>query len=147
MLNSAALLLAAAAQISPDGTVHIYGRDFVTVAESRETFSGRCDGRRVSATIQKAFRGAKGSLTLTAGDLARSVPESFLEGRHFASSFMAAGIGCDGRRMMFRARVAHLSDDGAVVVQAQSVSMDLESGELSASEIRNLPPEEAATGQ
>lgn len=136
------LFLLAAVQISPGGVVHVSGRDYVTVAGATETFSGQCDGRPVSATLRKAFGGAKGKLTLTAGAVSRDLPASFLEGRLFTSSFVAAGIGCDGRRIMFRARVAHIAGDRTIAVKAQSVTMDLETGEISTSPIRNLPLEE-----
>jgi hypothetical protein len=136
------LFLLTAVQISPEGVVHVLGRDYTTLAEATETFSGRCDGRPVSAALRKAFGGAKGKLTLTAGVVSRDVPASFLEGRLFTSSFVAAGIGCDGRRIMFRARVAHMTGDRTIAVKAQSVTMDLKTGEISTSPIRDLPPEE-----
>jgi len=43
---------------------------------------------------------------------------------------------------MFRARAAQMSEGGTIVIQTQSVTMDLRTGRLSVSEIRNLSDDE-----
>ena len=117
-------------------------RDYATVDGSTEVISGTCDGRPVSATITKAFRGREGRLTLRAGRISRPVPPGFLGGRLVRGSYYAAGIGCDGRRIVFRARVARMAEDGRVNIEVQSVTMDMRTGRLSVSEARTMDRDE-----
>lgn len=124
--------------------IPIRGRDYVTLGDSIETYSGTCDGRPVAAVVAKAIRGRAGRLTLRAGRIVREVPAGFLGGRLFGSGFSAAGIGCDGRRLMFRARTARIEADGRVIVEAQSATMDMRTGRISLSSLQTLPQDEAA---
>lgn len=138
----AAFVLATASQSGEQVRVQVYGRDYVTVTGSTETFRGTCDGREVSAMIIKAFRGQSGRLTLRAGDITRTVSPDFLNRRLFGSSFYAAGLGCDGRRIVFRVRLAQMDPSGSVTVRVQSATMDMQTGAISLSTVRELGQEE-----
>ena len=138
-------LLIALALAGPEpGTVEVVidGRENRVVPQSQQIFTGLCDDTRVSATLTKRMRDQQGALTLQAGALSARIPDSFLDGRLVTSSFYAAALACDGRRVMFRARVASIGAEGEVAVQVQSATLDMRTGQLEMSPIRALPPEE-----
>jgi hypothetical protein len=135
-------LLMAASLLQQSPPVQVRGRDYTTVADSTEVMSGVCDGRAVSATITKAFRGREGRMILRAGRVSQAIPPTFLGGRLLRSSYYAAGLGCDGRRLVLRARVARIEAGGRVEIEVQSATMDMRSGQLTISERRTLSPDE-----
>lgn len=141
MINS--LLLALALQALPPGVVEIRGRSYGDLAQATQTFSSLCDGRPVAVNIRKDARGQRGKLELIAGRLGGQVSRNLLDERLFSSPFLRAGLACDGVSVGFRIRIVEASPDGALVVDDQSVTLDLRSGDLSVSPTRRLPPEEA----
>lgn len=135
-------LAAAALQASPMVAIRVQGREYLSVAGATTEFSGRCDGRAIAVSIASAQRGKPALLVLRAGRVSRRVAEPFLGGRLSSGGFVAAGIGCDGTRMKFRARAAYIDPAGDVAVEAQSVTMDMRSGEIAVAEPTRLSPEE-----
>jgi hypothetical protein len=134
------LWLALAASQPQGDMVRIQGgRDVTTLPDSTETFRGTCDGVEATATIEKAIRGRAGRLILRYRSLTREVRDTFLNGRLFGSNFYAAGLGCDGRRIVFRARLVRMDEAGNVAIDVQSATMDIRSGELTVSQPRTLP--------
>ena len=139
-----AILLTLAFVGQNPGTVQlvIEGRENRVVSQSQQIFTGLCDDKKVSATLTKQMRNQQGSLTLQAGAVSARIPDSFLGGRLVKSSFYAAALACDGRRVMFRARVALIDAEGSVAVHVQSATLDMKTGQLELSPVRVLPPEE-----
>lgn len=130
----------ALAALQPQGeVVRVYGRDVTTLPDSTETFRGTCDGVEATATIEKAIRGRAGRLILRYRRLTREVRDTFLNGRLFGSNFYAAGLGCDGRRIVFRARLVRMDEAGNVAIDVQTATMDIRTGELTLSQPRTLP--------
>ena len=143
MIGLLALSLLAGFAEPPDNVqIAVSGRDYTTLNASTETFRGLCDGREASLTIEKAYRGQAGRLVLRYEQLSRELPANFLEGRLVSGSYYAAGLGCDGRRLRFLARVAQIASDGTVNLRVQHATMDLRTGDLSVSQIRTMTPEE-----
>ena len=142
MINVFIALIAYSSLPGPAVEVQVRGRDYSAVAESAEQFSGLCDGKKASVTIMKGFDGAKGRMTIEGGGFSRPIPETFLDGALPESSFYAAALLCDGQRVMFRARYAVMNAAGAMIVRAQSVSLDVRTGELKVRPVQELPAED-----
>jgi len=136
------ILVVSAALSQEAAPVLVRGRDYTAVESSTEVMSGTCDGRAVSATITKAFRGREGGVVLRAGRASGALPATFLGGRLVRSSYYAAGLGCDGRRILFRARVARIGEQGRMEIEVQSATMDMRTGRLDVSEPRILDRDE-----
>lgn len=138
------LFLAIAALQPGQFQIVMEGRDPTTLANLDHVLRGTCDGRQASATIERAIRGRAGRLTIRVGRFVRQVPDGFLGGRLFRSSFFAAGLACDGQSVIFRARVARMDGEGRVDIDVQSVSMHMRTGRLTVSEPRTLGRDEVA---
>jgi hypothetical protein len=134
----------ALAALQPQGDmVRIHGgRDVTTLADSTTTFRGTCDGVEATATIEKAYRGRTGRLILRYRRLTREVGDTFLNGRLFGSNYYAAGLGCDGRRIVFRARLVRMDEAGNLAIDVQMATMDIRTGELTLSQPHTVSRED-----
>lgn len=134
------LLLAAAAQNPTDAVITIHGRDYLGLARYAEVITGTCDGTESSATITKAYRGARGRIELRHGATARELPPSFAEGLLVRNAAYRAGLGCDGERLRLEAHVVQMEGPAGVRYFSQTATWDFGADQLDVSE----PVEESA---
>ncbi len=130
--------------VQPEGMTRITvtGREMVGLHNREDVIRGTCDGRPASATITKAYRGARGRLVLRSGRWAREVPSTFLNGALLTSSLQSVGIGCDGQRLQLHALAIRENGQGEFVMDIQNAILDMRTGALSIDEMRTLSPAE-----
>ena len=136
------LSIALALLLQPEGMTRITvtGREMVGLRDRVDVIRGTCDGRPVSATITKSYRGAMARLILRAGRWTREVPAPFLNGSLFANALQSAELGCDGRRLQLHARAIRGNGRGDLVLMVQNATMDMRTGAISLSELTTYSP-------
>jgi len=140
----ATLSIALSLLLQPEGMTRITvtGREMVGLRDRVDIIRGTCDGRPVSATITKSYRGATARLVLRAGRWTREVPPLFLNGHLFTSALQSAELGCDGRRLQLHALAIRGDGHGEIVLMVQNATMDLRTGVVSLSELTTYNPAE-----
>lgn len=122
--------------------ITVTGREMIGLRNREDVIRGNCDGRPASATIIKAYRGARGGIVLRAGRWVREVPRGFLDDLLLTSSLKSTELSCDGRRLEFHALVIRENAEGEFVMSIQNATLDMRTGALSVDPMRTLSPAE-----
>lgn len=142
MIGSLSIALALSLQLEGMTRITVTGREMVGLRERVNVIRGTCDGRPVSATITKSYRGATARLILRAGRWTREVPPPFLNGSLFTNALQSAELGCDGRRLQLHALAIRGDGHGDIVLMVQNATMDMRTGVVSLSELTTYSPAE-----
>lgn len=132
---------------SPDAaTIIIHGRDPVSLRQQEQLITGTCDGIPSSARIQKASRrdAVGGGIELRHGSGLRALPPTFARGLLGKNTVYHAGLACDGKRLLFIARVIEMKGAAGISYFSQIATWDFETGTLDIAEPLQESAEEFA---
>ena len=132
-----------------------HGRDMAGLRNYETVIRGTCDGQPASATITlvdlRTLTGVdlrtvdlrrRGRVVLRTGRLSREMPSTFLNGSLVTNGIHWTGLACDGRRLQLNGLAVRTDAQGEIVMDAQEVTWDLRTGDLTMSALRTLSPAE-----